>query len=142
MPPRHRQDHTTEDSEDTESVDINELSGKVIGCAIGVHRALGPGLLESTYEQCLARELDLAGIPFTLQWPLPVEYKGSRLDCGYRVDVLVDDRLILELKAVDEILGIHQAQLLTYMKLARVKVGLLINFNVRAPKDGIKRFIL
>jgi len=123
-------------------VDINELSGKVIGCAIEVHRALGPGLLESTYEQCLARELDLAGIPFRLQWPLPVEYKGSRLDCGYRVDVLVDDRLILELKAVDEVLGIHQAQLLTYMKLARVKVGLLINFNVQVLKDGIKRFIL
>lgn len=123
-------------------MDINELSGKVIGCAIEVHRALGPGLLESTYEQCLARELDLAGIPFRLQWPLPVEYKGSRLDCGYRVDVLVDDRLILELKAVDEVLGIHQAQLLTYMKLARVKVGLLINFNVQVLKDGIKRFIL
>jgi GxxExxY protein len=142
LSPRHRQEHTTEDSEDTESVDINELSGKVIGCAIEVHRALGPGLLESTYEQCLARELDLAGIPFRLQWPLPVEYKGSRLDCGYRVDVLVDDRLILELKAVDEVLGIHQAQLLTYMKLARVKVGLLINFNVQVLKDGIKRFIL
>ena len=123
-------------------MDIDELTGKVIGCAIEVHRELGPGLLESTYEQCLARELDLAGIQFKIQWPLPVEYKGTRLDCGYRVDILIEDRLILELKAVDEFKGIHAAQLLTYMKLAQVKVGLLINFNVEVLKDGIKRFML
>jgi len=123
-------------------LDIDELTGKVIGCAIEVHRELGPGLLESTYEQCLARELDLAGIQFKIQWPLPVEYKGTRLDCGYRVDILIEDRLILELKAVDEFKGIHAAQLLTYMKLAQVKVGLLINFNVEVLKDGIKRFML
>jgi len=120
----------------------DELTGKVIGCAIEVHRVLGPGLLESTYEQCLARELDLAGIPFKLQWPLPVQYKGSRLDCGYRVDMLVDEKIILELKAVEKVLGIHKAQLLTYMKLAEIEVGLLINFNVKMLKQGIQRFIL
>lgn len=123
-------------------MDIDELTRKVIGCAIEVHRELGPGLLESTYEQCLARELDLAGIQFKIQWPLPVEYKGTRLDCGHRVDILIEDRLILELKAVDEFKGIHAAQLLTYMKLAQVKVGLLINFNVEVLKNGIKRFML
>ncbi len=94
------------------------FTGKVIGCAIEVHRVLGPGLLESTYQQCLAREFHLAGIAFKLEHPLPVEYKGVRLDCGYRIDILVENRLIIELKAVDEIKGIHKAQLLTYMKLS------------------------
>ena len=117
------------------------LTGRVIGCAIEVHRTLGPGLLESTYEQCLARELDLEGIGFQLQLPIPVEYKGIRLDCGYRMDVLVEDQLILELKSVDEIKGIYEAQLLTYMKLADKHTGLLINFNVEVLKDGIKRFV-
>lgn len=123
-------------------MDINELTGKVIGCAIEVHRTLGPGLLESVYEQCLVYELSKANIPFKVQWPLPVEYKGTYLDCGYRVDVLVDHRVILELKAIEEVLGIHEAQLLTYMKLAKIKVGLLINFNVAVLKDGIKRFMI
>jgi GxxExxY protein len=118
------------------------LTAKVIGCAIEVHRALGPGLLESAYEQCLARELDLQRISFELQLPLPVEYKGIRLDCGYRIDVLVEQQLILELKAVEEITGVHEAQLLTYMKLSRIRTGLLINFNVPVLKDGIKRFKL
>ncbi|MGC8837420.1 MAG: GxxExxY protein [Anaerolineae bacterium] len=118
------------------------LSRQVIGCAIEVHRHLGPGLLESTYEQCLAHELSLAGIPFALQVPLPVEYKGLKLDCGYRVDLLVDGQMIVELKSVDQILPIHTAQILTYMKLARIPVGLLINFNVEVLKDGIKRFVL
>lgn len=122
-------------------MDFDILSNEVIGCAIEVHRVLGPGLLESTYEQCLARELVLAEIPFKLQCPLPVEYKGIRLDCGYRVDVLVDDKLIIELKAVEKVLGIHEAQLLTYMKLANIKVGLLINFNVQVLKQGLKRFV-
>lgn len=107
-----------------------------------MHRALGPGLLESTYEQCLACELTSSGIGFRLQWPLPVVYKEVRLDCGYRIDVLVEDALILELKSVEQIEGIHQAQLLTYMKLARINTGLLINFNVRRLRDGIKRFVL
>ena len=107
-----------------------------------MHRILGPGLLEIAYEQCLARELLLADIPAKYQVPLPVKYKGLQLDCGYRIDVLVDSALILELKSVEHILGLHKAQLLTYMKLARVKVGLLINFNVKLLKDGIKRYVL
>lgn len=123
-------------------MEFDTLSSHVIGRAIEVHRVLGPGLLESTYEQCLAHELSQAGIAFRLQHALPVQYKGLRLDCGYRVDVLAQDTLILELKSVDAILGIHQAQLLTYMKLAGIKTGLLINFNVPQLKAGIKRFVL
>jgi GxxExxY protein len=122
-------------------MEFDALSNQVIGCAIEVHRELGPGLLESTYEQCLAYELCQTGIGFKLQQALPVQYKGLRLDCGYRVDMLVQDTLILELKSVDAILGIHQAQLLTYMKLAGIKTGLLINFNVPHLKSGIKRFV-
>ena len=121
---------------------FDELSNQVIGCSIEVHRTLGPGLLESTYEQCLAHELKLKGLSFKLQWPLPVQYKGIELDCGYRVDIFVEDNLILELKSVERIKDIHEAQLLTYMKLAGSKVGLLINFNVRVLKDGIRRFVL
>jgi GxxExxY protein len=116
------------------------FTGKVIGCAIEVHRVLGPGLLESTYQQCLARELHLNGIAFSLEHPLPVEYKGIKLDCGYRIDILAENRLIIELKAVEEIKGIHKAQLPTYMKLSGVDTGLLINFNVERLKDGIQRF--
>jgi GxxExxY protein len=123
-------------------IEFDELSKKVIGCAIEVHRVLGPGLLESTYEQCMAYELQQAGISFKIQHPLPVEYKGTRLECGYRVDMLIHDKLILELKSVEDIKSIHEAQLLTYMKLSRVKIGLLINFNVRLLKSGVKRFIL
>jgi len=123
-------------------MEFDILSNQVIGCAIEVHRVLGPGLLESTYEQCLAYELGQAGIGFTLQQALPVRYKGLKLDCGYRTDVLVQNTLILELKSVDVILGIHHAQLLTYMKLAGIKTGLLINFNVSQLKTGIKRFVL
>ena len=121
---------------------FDRLSNKVIGCALEVHRTLGPGLLESTYEQCLAHELALSGIPFTLQCPLPVEYKDIRLNCGYRIDILVDKKLIVELKCVEKVIGIHEAQLLTYMKLAEIKVGLLINFNVEVLREGIKRFVL
>ena len=116
------------------------FTGKIIGCAIEVHRVLGPGLLESTYQQCLARELHLNGTAFNLEHPLPVEYKEVRLDCGYRIDILVENRLIIELKAVEEIKGIHKAQLLTYMKLSGLNTGLLINFNVKRLKDGIQRF--
>ena len=121
---------------------FDEISNKVIGCAIEVHRSLGPGLLESTYEQCLAREMDLSGIAFKLQSPLPVEYKGIKLDCGYRVDMLIEDKLIVELKSVEKTLPIHEAQILTYTKLANIQVGLLINFNVERLKEGIKRFVL
>ncbi|MEQ8790949.1 MAG: GxxExxY protein [Pirellulaceae bacterium] len=116
------------------------LTGKVIQCAIEVHRTLGPGLLESTYEQCLARELSLQGVAFQVQVPLPVVYKNVRLDCGYRIDVVVESQLILELKAVEEVKGIHQAQLLTYMKLSGIGTGLLININVPILKEGIQRF--
>jgi GxxExxY protein len=123
-------------------MEFDTLSNQVIGCAIEVHRVLGPGLLESTYEQCLAHEFAQAGIDFKIQQALPVQYKGIRLDCGYRVDVLVQDKLILELKSVDAILGIHQAQLLTYMKLSGIKIGLLINFNVSLLKAGISRLVL
>lgn len=118
------------------------LTQKVIGCAIEVHRHLGPGLLESTYEQCLAHELSVAGLAVRVQAPLPVKYKRVKLDCGYRVDLLVEDSLILELKVVDQILGIHKAQLLTYMKLVEAPVGLIINFNVELLKNGIKRLFL
>ncbi|MGD9782327.1 MAG: GxxExxY protein [Kiritimatiellia bacterium] len=118
------------------------LTERVIGCAIEIHRALGPGLLESTYQQCLIHEVKLNGIPFQPEKPIPVEYKGIRLDCGYRIDALVDGSLILELKSVDEIAPIHKAQLLTYMKLSGIHTGLLINFNVRRLIDGIERFKL
>lgn len=122
---------------------FDDLSNRVIGSAIAVHRALGPGLLESAYEQCLARELALADIPFQVQALLPVEYKGVCLDCGYRVDLFVEKKLIIELKVVDKFLAIHEAQILIYMKLANVSVSLLINFNVELLKEGaIKRFVL
>jgi len=121
---------------------FDTLSREVIGCAIEVHKALGAGLLESAYEECLAHELTLQGIAHRRQHPLPVEYKGVHLDCGYRIDVIVDDQLILELKAVEKLLPIHQAQILTYMRLAGVPVGLLINFNVPRLSDGIRRFVL
>ena len=123
-------------------MEFDSLSNRVIGCALEVHRTLGPGLLESAYEPCLAHELQSNNIASSSQQPLPVEYKGVQLDCGYRVDLLVEDKLIVELKAVDRVQPVHEAQLLTYMKLARVPIGLLINFNVSRLKDGIKRYVL
>jgi GxxExxY protein len=123
-------------------MEFDQLSKEVIGCALEVHKNLGPGLLESTYEQYLAYELGLARIPFKSQRPIPVLYKDIKLDCGYRVDLLVDSELIVELKSVDKILPIHQAQLLTYMKLANISVGLLIKFNVTVLKNGITRMVL
>ena len=122
-------------------MDFDTLSNRVIGCAIEVHRELGPGLLESAYEKCLAYELSRANIEYRLQYPVPIAYKEVLLDCGYRIDVLVEDLLILELKSVEALLPIHEAQLLTYLKLARIKTGLLINFNVPLLKSGIKRFV-
>jgi GxxExxY protein len=115
------------------------LTQRVIGCAIEVHRYLGPGLLESSYEKCLAHELRLAGLSFINQAPMPIDYKGVTLECGYRLDFVIDDYLVVELKAVEQLLPIHQAQLITYMKIAEAPVGLLINFNVKLLKDGIKR---
>ena len=121
---------------------VNEVTKGIIGAAIEVHRALGPGLLESAYEQCLCRELTLRKVPFERQLPLPVEFKGLRLDCGYRLDLLVANTVVVEIKAVESLLPIHEAQLLTYLKLGGWKVGLLINFNVSVLKTGIRRRVL
>ncbi len=122
--------------------EFSDLSNRAIGCAIEVHRILGPGLLELTYQQCFARELKLNGIGFCLEHALPVEYKGIRLDCGYRVDVIVENEIVVELKAVDRLKGIHEAQLLTYMRLSGIRHGFLINFNRELLKDGLKSFVL
>jgi GxxExxY protein len=120
----------------------DNLTSQVIGCAMEVHSQLGPGLLESAYQQCLAYELSLSDLRFNVEHPLPVRYKDVLLDCGYRLDLLVEDDVVIELKSVDEVLPIHQAQILTYMKLAEVSTGLLLNFNVKKLTDGIKRFKL
>ena len=119
--------------------DINNLTGEVIGAAIEVHRVLGPGLLENVYEKCLSRELILRKMPIENQKALAVIYKGVEVDCGYRLDIVVPDKLIIELKACESLLPIHEAQLLTYLKLTGIQLGLLINFNVPLLKDGIKR---
>jgi GxxExxY protein len=123
-------------------MDINQLSEIMIGAAIEVHRALGPGLLESAYHQCVCRELSLRGVAFKNQLALPVRYKGMLLDCGYKVDLLIEDRIVVELKSVESLLPIHEAQLLTYMRLGNWELGLLINFNVPVLKDGIRRRVL
>ena len=117
------------------------LDKKIIGAAIEVHKALGPGLLESAYEGCLAPELKIKGLAFENQKPLPVEYKGEKLDCGYRLDIVVEDQVILELKAVEAIEPIHKAQLLTYLKLTGLSPGFLLNFNVPVMRDGIVRMV-
>ena len=119
----------------------DKLSKEIIGAAIEVHRYLGPGLLESAYEECLCRELAIREITFERQKPLAVSYKGVKLDCGCRLDVVVGGLIILELKAVDQVESIHEAQLLTYLKLSDLKLGILINFNVPLLKDGIKRIV-
>ncbi|MEI6335955.1 MAG: GxxExxY protein [Methylococcaceae bacterium] len=121
---------------------FDDLSRQVIGCAIEVHKTLGAGLLESTYEKCLAYELGLAGLFYTAQELLPVNYKGVVLDCGYRLDLVVENKLIVELKSVEKLQKIHEAQILTYMKLTGLSTGLLINFNEIVLKNGIKRFVL
>jgi len=121
---------------------VNDITHEIIASAIEVHRALGPGLLESVYEECLCRELTLRGITFERQRPLQVEFKGLRLDCGYRLDLLVERQVVVEIKAVESVLPIHEAQLLTYLKLGGWKIGLLINFNVAVLKQGIRRKVL
>lgn len=118
---------------------INILTEQVIGAAIEVHKLLGPGLLESAYEECLAHELHLRKLAFERQKPLPVEYKGVRLECGYRLDLVVENCLVLELKAVERLLPIRQAQLLTYLRLTGIKYGLLMNFHVPVLKEGLRR---
>ena len=118
------------------------LTDEVIGLAIEIHRELGPGLLESAYQECICFELAEHKLKFRRQVPLPVTYKSVRLDCGYRMDVVVEDRLVLELKTVERLLPVHEAQLLTYLKLSGLKTGLLLNFNTPVLKDGIKRMVL
>jgi GxxExxY protein len=121
--------------------EIEELGRKVIGAAIEVHRELGPGLLESSYERCLVHELNLRGTVAERQRPQPIYYKGLEIEEGYRIDVLVEGKIVLELKVVDELRGVHTAQLLTYLKLSGCRLGYLINFNVSVLKDGIKRLV-
>ena len=123
-------------------MEINQITEKIIGCAIEVHRNLGPGLLESAYEECLAFELNNAGLIFERQRPVPVIYKNIKLECGYRIDILVENKVVIELKTVDAFNPVHEAQILTYMKFAEKKIGLLINFNVTLLKNGLKRYIL
>ena len=121
---------------------INELTQEIISSAIEVHRALGPGLLESAYEMALCHELHLRNIHFQRQCALPLKYKGIHLDCGYRLDLIVADRVVVEIKAVEKLLAVHEAQILTYLRLGGWHVGLLINFNVPALKQGIRRIVL
>jgi GxxExxY protein len=124
-----------------EILDINKTTEAIIGAAIEVHRHLGPGLLESAYEECLCEELLLRKIPFKRQILLPVIYKKKKLDIGYRIDLLVNDEVVIELKTVESILPIHEAQTLTYMRLGGWQVGLILNFNVTVLKHGIKRLV-
>jgi GxxExxY protein len=121
-------------------MELNEITQRIIGCAIEVHRNLGPGLLESAYEECLAYELINMGLNFKRQQPTPVVYKEIKLECGYRIDILVENLVVIELKVVDIINPVHEAQILTYMKFANKSIGLLINFNVTVLKNGIKRY--
>jgi GxxExxY protein len=121
---------------------MNDLSSSIIAAAIEVHRELGPGLLESAYERCLAQELCLRRIPFERQKRLPVHYKGAELDCGYRLDFLVAGKVVVEVKGVDALLPIHRAQVLSYLKLGGWKLGLPVNFHVPLLREGIKRVVL
>jgi GxxExxY protein len=123
-------------------MEFESLSKDVLGAAIEVHKHLGPGLLESAYEECLSFELVQRGYKIERQKPIPVVYKEIKLDCGYRIDILVEDKLVLELKSIDCFNSVHEAQILTYMKFAQKKIGLLINFNVTLLKNGIKRYVL
>jgi GxxExxY protein len=120
----------------------NEISHAIIGAAIEVHRLLGPGLLESAYEECLSKELALRRLLFDRQKPIPVVYKDVKLECGYRIDLLVEGRVVVELKSIEGLSAIHEAIILTYLRLSGRRLGLLINFNVTVLKDGIRRFVI
>jgi len=122
-------------------MEINQITEKIIGCAIEVHKTLGPGLLESVYEECLAYELIQQKLNFNRQVPVPVTYKNVKMDCGYKIDILVEDAVVVELKSIEMIMPVHEAQILTYLRLTEKEIGLLINFNVKLLKNGIKRFI-
>jgi GxxExxY protein len=128
------------DTEALEERASDPLTSKIIGAAIEVHRALGPGLLESAYEACLIYELQLRGLKVECQKSMPVFYKDVMLDCGYRLDIVVEDKVIVEIKSISEITPIHEAQIISYLKMSDYKIGLLINFNVKMLKDGIRRF--
>jgi len=121
---------------------LNKITESIIGAAIEVHKALGPGLLESAYEECLCKELSLRGIKFTRQITVPVEYKNTKLECGYRLDLLVENSIVVEIKSVEKLMPVHEAQLLTYLRLGHWNIGLLINFNVSLLKDGVRRRVL
>jgi GxxExxY protein len=123
-------------------MEFDTLSRQVIGCAIEVHKLLGPGLLESAYEECLAYELNRLGIQVARQRPVPVVYKKIKLECGYRLDLMISGEIIIEIKSVEALAPIHKAQILTYMRFSKIKIGLLINFNVTNLKQGIRRFVL
>jgi len=123
-------------------IPVNDLTREIIGAGIAVHRELGPGLLESAYQQCMRQELTLRGIPFRREVPIPLEYRGNRLECGYRLDLLVANTVVVEVKAIEALAPIHEAQLLTYLRLGGWNVGLLMNFNVVVLKDGIRRRVL
>ena len=125
-----------------EATETDFLTHKIIGFAIEVHRQLGPGLLESAYEECLCFELEHAKIDHQKEVPLPVVYKSVQLDCGYRLDIVVENRVVVELKAVEHLMPIHEAQMLTYLKLSHIRIGLLMNFNSVALKEGLRRFVL
>ena len=122
-------------------MDINKLSSDIIGAAIAVHKALGPGLLESVYEECLGHEFGIRGLTYERQKPLPVRYKGKKLDCGYRLDMVVENSIILELKSCEKVEPIHKAQVLTYLKLSDLRLGLILNFNTTLMRDGIVRVV-
>lgn len=123
-------------------MNFEPLSKKAIGCAMEVHRQLGPGLLESAYSACLAHEFEVQQVKYVKEMPLPIAYKGITLDCGYRLDFMVQNELIIELKSVEKLLPIHEAQVLSYLKLSGKRIGLLINFNVQLLKTGIKRLVM
>ena len=122
-------------------MDYNQITSEIIRCAINVHRILGPGLLESAYEECFAFELKNSGLRIERQIPVPVIFKEIKLECGYRIDILVENIVVIEIKSVDQLAPIHEAQLLTYLKFSNKRIGLLINFNVTLPKNGLKRYL-
>jgi GxxExxY protein len=130
---------TTEDTESTEEFENNSLTDAIIGAAISVHRELGPGLLESAYEKCLAFELTRSGMQIASQQEIPIKYKGQSIESGFRADLIVENKVLIELKSVDQLIPVHTAQVLTYLKLTGLQTALLINFNVQLLKNGIKR---
>jgi GxxExxY protein len=137
---REHRDYTEDTEKKIRKMELNEITNQIIGCAIEVHRNLGPGLLESAYEECLAYELVKKDLKIKRQQPTPVVYKEIKLECGYRIDIIVENEVVIELKVVDALNPVHEAQILTYMKFSGKKLGLLINFNVTVLKNGIKRY--